>query len=247
MSFISPNFQNSLSQQFSAGVEFALPSNSTLRVSYTGSRTSDVGVTRQIDTVSQAQFLGLNTQLTRTTANIFGPLPGTACLSTLRITVQPSLLPYPQYCGIAEDGIPLGRLWYHSLQAIYQKHLSHSVAALAGLTWGKSMGATGYSSDSYPSSLQSVLQSTDQTLRLNAIVAYQLPGKRKFSPLLAGWTISAIASLQTGADRSAGERMVDRCRSHEVRRTLPRYQGAEVVQHLHHHGQWCAAELHYPS
>jgi hypothetical protein len=198
LSFVSPDFQNALSQQLSAGVELALPSNSTLLVSYAGNRTNDVGVTRQIDTVSQAQFLGLNTRLTGTTANGFGPLPGSACLSTSRITLQQSLLPYPQYCGIAENGIPVGRLWYNSLQAIYRKRLSHSVAALAGFTWGKSMGATDYSSDSYPSNLRSALQNTDQTLRLTAIAAYQLPVKRR-SVLLEGWTVSAIASLQSGA------------------------------------------------
>ena len=205
LSFVSPNFQNPMSQQFNAGVELALPSNSTLRVSYAGSRTSDVGVTRQIDTVNQAQFLGLNTQLTRTTSNPVGPIRGSACLGASRITVQQSLLPYPQYCGIAENGVPVGRLWYNSLQAIYQKRLSHSLAALGGFTWGKSMGATDYSSDNYPSNLQRVLQSASQTLRLTAVVSYQLPVTRRFSPLLAGWTISGIANLQTGAPIEAPE------------------------------------------
>lgn len=48
-------------------------------------------------------------------------------------------------------------------------------------------------------------------------------------------------------DRSAGECLVDRDRSHSVRGTVPRYNGAGMVQHLHPHRQRCAAELQQSS
>jgi hypothetical protein len=210
ITFLDPDYRNPMVQQYNLGIEIQLPYRSVLSVEYNGSKTRDIGVSRLLDTVSLSQFLSLNTKLTSTVANPYGVQPGTSCLAASTISLQQSLFGYPQFCGITESSMPLGRLWYNALQTRYEKRLSHGLTTLVSFTWAKNLGATDYMNGSYDdvNNLRKVIQSIDQKLRLNITLTYRIPFKDGFSSnaalkalskgVLGGWTVSGIATFQTG-------------------------------------------------
>lgn len=210
ISFNDPDYRNPMVQQYNVGLEFQLPYRSVLSVEYNGSKTRDIGVTRSLDTVTLAQFLSLNTKLTSTVTNPYGVQTGTSCLAASTISLQQSLFGYPQFCGITESNVPLGRLWYDALQTRYEKRLSHGLTSLVSFTWAKNLGATDYMNGSYDdiNNLRKVIQSIDQKFRLNITMTYQIPLKEGFSSnhalkafskgVLGGWTVSGIGTFQTG-------------------------------------------------
>ena len=141
--------------QFSVGVQRELPSRSVLEVSYVGSRSQELNVSQNLDVVSMAQLLqyGANaspnlTDTCSTTSALcpyanpfYGLLPAGPGLATT--TRQQLLLPYPQFTGVTENNIPMGKSWYNSLQVRFDKRLSHGLNLLVSYTHAKWLNATG--------------------------------------------------------------------------------------------------------
>lgn len=209
ISFIDADYKNAFVDSFSAGIDVYLPWRFLLHAEYSGSRGYRLPVSKPLDVLTESQFLSLGAAANNSISNPFaGLLPGTALNSATR-TLGQSLLPYPQFTGMTETNVPIGKLWYDSLQIRLDKRLAHGVALLSNYTWSKNLGATDYMNPNYDSvnDLRKALTSIDQPHLLNIAVTWQLPSVQISSRLirgaLSGWTAAGSAQFQSGSLISA--------------------------------------------
>jgi hypothetical protein len=195
--------------QFSFGVQRQLPGGFVGDVSYVGSRTHEIEVSQSLDAVS-TQNLALGTKLNTTVANPFaGLLPGTS-LNGSTITVQQSLLPYPQFTGVTEADIPIGHTWYNALQVRLERRFSSGLFFLVSYTNSKNMQATSYlnaQDGTTASTLASQLTTTDQPQNIRISGGYTLPffknGNKFARAILGGWQVNTIVTYFAGVPVAA--------------------------------------------
>ena len=132
--------------QFSLGVQREVGWRTVLEVSYVGSRSQSLDVSQQINDVTLAQLLQYGATLTSSKPNPFyGVLPAATTLgSSATTTLQQTLRPYPQFTGVNETNIPVGKSWYNAMQVAVNKRLSQGLTFQVNYTWSKWMDATGY-------------------------------------------------------------------------------------------------------
>ncbi len=180
-------------EQFSFGLQQLLPLQSVLDVSYVGSRTRDLQVTRNINAIS-AQQLQLGNALNSHVSNAFPTLPQ---------TLQQSIMPYPQFGALNQADIPIGYTSYDSLQAKIEKRFSHGFHALLSYTWQKTLTGTSYLNPQDPEyDLARSFAKYDQPFRTVLSGGYELPGAQSSNWLMrniaAGWQVNLIATWQGG-------------------------------------------------
>ena len=205
--------------QFSVGVQRELPARSVLEVSYVGSRSQELTVSQNLDAVTLSQLLqyGANaspnlTDTCSTAASstlcpyanpLYGLLPAGPGLTT-STTRQQLLLPYPQFTGVTESNLPVGKSWYNSMQVRFDKRMSHGLNLLVSYTREKWLSATGYLN-----AQESITQTPDRTLNgqdtPNRIVisgnwAIPLFGQTKgiLAVFLKGWQANGIFMRENG-------------------------------------------------
>ena len=162
ISFVNPDRVIPRVHQFSVGVQRELPWRSVLEVSYVGSRSQHLAVSQNLDVVNAAQLAeyGGNTitgvpnltdscSATSTTCPYANPfqniIPTNVSLgSSATTTRQQLLLPYPQFTGLTESNLPVGKAWFNSLQVRYEKRLSHGLNVLVSYTHERWLSATGW-------------------------------------------------------------------------------------------------------
>jgi len=189
--------------QFSAGFQQELPSHVLLDVSYVGSRTRRLAVSQNLDALSTAQ-LGYGTAYLNTlVANPFlGLLPNTS-LNGATIQRRQLMLPYPEFSGVTEAGIPIGRAWYNSLQLQVQRRLANGLHILVNMTYSETMNAVSLLNPQFSlNQLEAVRSGEDLPIRLSIIGGYQFPffqhSRGIVKAFLAGWQTQAIALFQSG-------------------------------------------------
>jgi len=216
ITFTNPNRVIPRVHQFSIGVQRELPARSVLEVSYVGSRSQELNVSQNLDAVTMAQLLqyGANAtpNLTDTCsassalcpyANPFyGVLPtGPNAASTTR---QQLLLPYPQFTGVTENNIPVGKSWYNSLQVRFDKRLTHGLNLLVSYTHAKWLSATSYLNAQEPitQTPDRALASQDTPDRIVISGNWAIPLFSRTKGILAvflkGWQANGIFMRETG-------------------------------------------------
>jgi hypothetical protein len=189
--------------QFSAGFQREIPGRMVLDLSYIRSSTRKMGIGRAINEVSAADLARGAAYLDERLPNPFsGLVPGTGLNETVVSRYQ-LLRPYPQYGGITEGGLPLGRAWYNSMQLRVEKRFSNGLHFLLSYTLSKSMEALGYlnAQDSIDQ-LASVLTGDDAPHRLMFSAGYDLPlfknSGKWLRNIAGGWKVNGIATKQSG-------------------------------------------------
>ncbi len=217
-----PNFKDPLSQQFSTGFQFALPSGISLETSYVGNRSQRLTINgRNIDDIPDAS-LALGNRLNATVPNpFFGVITdSTSTLSRSTTTVRQLLQPYPQFTGVTVSALPFGRSNYNSLQVQVNRRLAQGVMFGVAYTFSKFMEATSYlnSNDAAP---EHVISDSDYPHHLVLSGMWELPfgpGKPLFSStnpivkrIAGGWQFSWISTIQSGQalSFSGAERISD--------------------------------------
>ncbi len=145
VSFISPDRVMPYSHTVSIGVQYQLPFRTVVEVSYNGRFGRDLATSYNRNSVSFGQYQQYGAALTGTSvpnpyANL---LPGTG-LNGATMTLQQSLLPYPQYTGVTETNMPLGTSKYNSIVFQFEKRLSHGLSVSLNATFGKSSTYASY-------------------------------------------------------------------------------------------------------
>jgi hypothetical protein len=150
-SFADPSGRIGYVYSFSFGIQKQLSNQVRIEASYVGSRTHDAPVTKTYNALSaQNLALGDATQggnpntLNQQVPNPFqGLLPGTS-LNSATVTQQQLLLPFPEFTGLSEQNIPVGKVWYNSLQVSVQKRYSAGLSLTASYTFSKNIQALSY-------------------------------------------------------------------------------------------------------
>ncbi len=131
--------------QFSAGFQHELPSHVLLDLSYVGSRTRRFGVSQNLDALSDRSNSEFGTAYLNTlvTNPFYNLLPNTS-LNGATVQRRQLMLPYPEFAGVTEAGLPIGRAWYNSLQVQAQRRLANGFSLLVNFTYSETMNAVSY-------------------------------------------------------------------------------------------------------
>lgn len=201
-------------QRWSLTTQTMLPFDTLLEVSYLGTRSTRLLLSKNVDALPNSYLSALpyrdNNQiefLSATFPNPFsGLLPGTSLNST-SISRNSLLVPFPQFTGMTTQA-GQGYSWYHALEARIEKRMSAGLSYILSYTWSKNMSATGFLNAGDPTPYRTV-SNLDRTHVLNVTAIWDLPfGKgRHFGPkavpvlphLVEGWTVSAIWQDMSGA------------------------------------------------
>jgi hypothetical protein len=203
ITFVDSNRVIPYIQQYSAGLQHELPGQVLLDISYVGSQTRKLGVSKNIDDLSTEQLALGTAFLNQTVPNPFaGLLPGLA-LNSATAPRRNLIRPYPQFTSITRSQFSAGRAWYNSLQVQLQKRLSHGFNVQMNFTWAATMEAAGYLNNQFrDDQLERVRTQEDLPFHMDILAAWQLPffkgSKGIKGAILSGWQAQLIALFQSG-------------------------------------------------
>jgi hypothetical protein len=204
-----PAFKDAMNQQFSTGFQFVLPGQASLETSYVGNNVQHLAISRNINQYPTAD-LALGNLLNSKVANPFyGVITDTtSSLSQSTVALSQLLLPFPQYTGVTQSSLPLGRSHYNAFQAMFNKRTTRGLTVTAAFTFSKYMTNTSYHNMNDPSP-ESVVDSADRPKNFVLSGLYELPfgpGKsflKTSSPLVkrlvGGWELGWSGTYTSGA------------------------------------------------
>jgi hypothetical protein len=183
---VDPGARTPYVQQWTASVQQDLGHGFLAEVSYVGTKGTKLGRFRRFNTPAHVE-----------TGENLPPRPGD--LQSLR--TFPSLGPIIQRQNIANS-------IYHSLQIKAEKRYRGGLGVIASFVWSKSIDDAdsplvgqfdGFGAqDERNLRLERGLSFFDVRRRFSAAVTYDLPSSRLLGPVLRGWRLSGIITLQDG-------------------------------------------------
>ena len=203
ITYIDPNRVIPYIQQYSAGLQHELPGQVLLDISYVGSQTRRLGVSKNIDDLTTEQLALGTTYLSQNVPNPFaGLLPGLA-LNSATTPRRNLIRPFPQFTSVTRHQFSVGRAWYNSLQVQVQKRLSHGFHVQMNFTWASTMEAAGYLNNQFSDDqLERVRTQEDLPFHMDILAGYELPffkrAKGIKKAILGGWQAQLIALFQSG-------------------------------------------------
>ncbi len=203
-----PAFKDALNQQFSTGFEFLLPGQLSLQTSYVGSNAQHLSINRNIDTYPVADLALGNLLNSKVPNPFYGVIANsTSVLSQPTVALSQLLLPFPQFTGVMESSLPLGRTHYNSFQLMANKRFSKGLTLSFAYTFSKLMQRLAYHNidDTAP---ESVISNLDRPQNFVVSGMYELPfgpGKRFLASdnpvvkrLVGGWQVGWIGTYTSG-------------------------------------------------
>lgn len=209
-------------QQWMAGVQYSFTANDLLDVTYVGNHGSSLLATGEQWNLIPAGDLALGNALNSSVPNPFyGSITSSGCgLNNPTITLEQSLLRFPEYCSVYESEPAVGTSSYRALEVTY-KHRWHSGLDInLSYTWSRFMddvqGASGWAfPGSGTSNINSYNLASDYSVDASNIphrfvgsYVYELPfgkGKpfgsswsRSIDSVLGGWAWSGILTAESG-------------------------------------------------
>jgi len=209
VSFVNPNRVIPRVHEFSIGVQEELPFRSVVEVSYVGSRSQELDVSNNINAVTMAQLLqyGGSTNspnLSNSVTNPFAGLLPSTSINGATTTLNQLLLPHPQFGSITEQNIPVGKSWYNSLQARFDKRVTHGLNVMVSYTYERWLNATSYlnAQDLITQTPERTLSATDAPHRIVVDGNWAIPLFANMhgvaGALLKGWQLNGIFVRESG-------------------------------------------------
>lgn len=193
--------------QFSAGFQYELTPGLLMEVSYAGSRTRELAVSKSLTYLTEEQLALGTAYLSQSVPNPFyGVLPALTSRGAQPTTQRRSLmLPYTQFSGLTQAMSSVGTSWYNSLQFKLEKRFRHGLSLLVSYTNSKNMEAVSYLR-AQDTALDRELNATDapQRLILNGIYEFPIGPKKRWvgsgllSHIVGGWQLGWTALVQSG-------------------------------------------------
>jgi hypothetical protein len=198
MRFLAPNFQPSLVQQFSLGLQADLGGNYLLQIASVESRGTKLYQTTYINEAYSASPADpIRGQTTNTVANILDRVP---------------------YQGLTPDGLTSvgsnGSSWYNDLEVSLNKRFSHGLQFLAAYTFSRAFSSSGGNvlnsaagtaappGDQYGYRAGWGPAYFDREHRFVVSYIYQFPSARGMgffgAKVLSGWSVSGVTVAQSG-------------------------------------------------
>lgn len=215
----APNFADPAGQigyvySYSFGIQKELFRQFRVEASYVGSRTHDAPVTNTYNALSKQNLAkgdvtqgGVATALTQQVPNPFqGLLPGTS-LNSATVAAQQLLLPFPEFTAFSQQNIPVGQVWYNSLQMSVQKRYSKGFSLTGSYTFSKNIQALTFLNPQDAAPARTIVP-YDRTHVVVLAPVYELPfgPGRTFlntshglvSRLVGGWQFMANYTWESG-------------------------------------------------
>ena len=200
ISFINPNRVIPYFHNFSIGFQYELPYRSVVEVNYNGNRGRDIATSRALDSVTYNQYLTNGANLTGTTvANPYANLLAGSSLNGGTMTLQQSLLPYPQFTGITESGMNIGTNRYDGFRVRFERRLSAGFTVLATFTKAKNWTHSSYLNNGMDAAGQFITQIGSQPPTVLTVgTTYSLPffnhSKGPVRAMLGGWQFAGTVN-----------------------------------------------------
>jgi hypothetical protein len=208
VTFVNPTRQIPRINEFSFSVQRELQFRSVLEVSYVGSHSEQMSVSQNLNAVNWAQLqqYGANASpnLTDSQPNPFAGLLPSTNLNGTTTTRQQLLLPYPQFTGLTESNLPVGKSWFNSLQVRWEKRVTHGLNMLVSYTFSKWLVANSYlnAQEGITATPDRTLNGTDTPNRIVISGNWQLPifthTKGVAGIFLHGWQVNGIFLRENG-------------------------------------------------
>ncbi len=211
-----PNIKAPYSQRWSVGFQHFLPGDFLVDASYVGNRSTNLAVTRQINS-TPAQYLSTLPTRDQPTINFLtaqfpNPFNGLASVYGTQMSRADLLRPFPEF-GDVSMAQSAGYAWYHSMQLRTERRMSKGFTLQAGYTYSKFMQATEFLNPTDPMPYRSV-SDLDRPHVLTFSGVWELPvGRgRQFgsnmggaaNTILGGWQFNGTAIRQAGAPLGFG-------------------------------------------
>ena len=187
---------------WSIGAQQELPWRSVVDVSYIGSSTRKIGVTRPVNDLSREQLLLGDAFLNALVPNPFvGLMPDGGARNTAPTIQRRELMrPYPQFGAINEQLVPIGTRDYQAFQVSWDKRLSQGVHMSVAYTGSRNVERTAPLNQGEP--LYEEVTNTHRPHVLRLTGGWQLPALETRGALarilLGGWQINASTFLRSG-------------------------------------------------
>jgi hypothetical protein len=219
VSFDPPGRRIPRTNQYSFTVERELPWKMVLELSYVGSTTVKEPVGFQIGEMGQAGWDGAQTNAAfyqQVLPNpFFGLLPSASTFGTAaNISRRDLLRRIPQFAGVTNNILPVGKVWYNGLQTRFEKRAfgdrkAGALTWVMAYTWSKQMERSWYDAFSFEWRKPfSQVTGDDRSHNFTTAVIWDLPvGKgrgylnalpRVADNIVGGWTFNANFVYQSG-------------------------------------------------
>ncbi|HWB86097.1 MAG TPA: TonB-dependent receptor [Bryobacteraceae bacterium] len=208
------------SQQYSFGIERALPRSWLLDIAYQGNLTRRLPVTLGLNFIpsSVLQSVPVEQRAAYFSALVPNPmaglLPGTA-LNTTTIPRQQLTYAFPQYSQVNVTDVPIGKQRYDSLQLELKHRFSAGIALSAAYTVSKTLEQISIlnpqdidTANPLATHLEQRLAAFDVPQQLSVVGSYDLPfgkgrhflrgGNRWANAIVGGWTFSGFFMSHSG-------------------------------------------------
>lgn len=215
--FVNPNFKIPHVNQFSFGLQYELPWQSKIEVSYVGSRTKnlqterafnepDLAMRRLCDRVEGGDPRFCNQRLPNPFQGL-EPFRGTDYFDSPTLSRWDLARPFPQFGTIVEGTLNEGAIWYNSLQIAYEMRSRAGLNLISTYTLSKQVERWGFN-DVQQNIRQQGLYLADRPHRFTVGSVYELPfgqGRRWLNTshplwgrLISGWQNTVIFYWQSG-------------------------------------------------
>ncbi len=216
--WFNPNFDTPYVHQFSFGVQYQVNRNSTLDVSYVGSRTigansekayniPSLNFRKQCNLLEGGDPSFCNAAVTNPFMGV-NAFRGTAFFTAASLSRYQLNRPFPQFSGdMIEQGRGESNIYYNSLQINYTMRIGRDLTLLGNYTLSKMIERWGYT-DPFANVMQQGLYFNDRPHYVKFNTVYELPfgkGKqfgsgmgRAMNMLFGGWQISTYTQLGSG-------------------------------------------------
>lgn len=203
---------------WSAGIQYLLPQNWLLEMSYMGTRGDHFNPSYALDSFNPS-YLSMGAGLFQPVPNpMYGLVPAASGqIGQPTVPLYQLLMSFPEYGAFSTiDNPGVGWTQYHSLQVTVQHRFSHGYTFLGSYTWSRLMDQNGYLNPAFVSpseqrtwnALEHVVDQNNRTNRLVLTGIYNLPfghGERFgghetgiVGKLISGWEFSHIYTFQSG-------------------------------------------------
>jgi hypothetical protein len=216
-SFVGPDFKLPHVNQFSLGFQYKLPGQSTIELTYSGSRGRDLqgglgenlldlGMRQQCYIPAGGNPLYCDQQVPNPFYGL-EPFLGTSLYTRTNVARSSLAVPYPHFGGLTNVTRNDGKTWYNSMQVQYQLRRFAGLNLMASYTLAKMMEQAGWL-DSQQQIPQRSLAQRDIPHRISISSVWELPfgpGRRFANTtqsfvgrLVGGWETSLIFQYQSG-------------------------------------------------